>query len=71
MTYIDSYGNEQTESNIIKTEYENEFQQRLESRQIIRKYKKIQEIIDKTFDTCSSMSKFTKNNQPEITKDDV
>ena len=71
MTYIDSYGNEQTESNIIKIEYENEFQQRLESRQIIPKYKKIQEIIDKTFDTCSSMSKLTKNNQPEIAKDEV
>ena len=31
---IESYGNEQTESNIIKTERKKEFQQRLESRQI-------------------------------------
>ena len=30
----------------------------------------MQEITDKIFDTCSSMSK-VQNNQPEITKEDV
>ena len=67
---IGSYGNEQTESNIIKTEYEKEFQQRLESRQITPKYKTTQEITDKIFVTCSGISKL-QNNQPEITKDEV
>ena len=67
---IDSYGNEQTESNIIKTEYEKEFQQSLESRQITPKYRNIQEITDKMFDTCSGISK-VQHNQPEITKDEV
>ena len=67
---IDSYGNEQIESNLIKTEYKKEFQQRLESRQIIPKYRNIQEITDKIFDTCSSISK-VQNIQPKITKDEV
>ena len=48
---IESYGNEQTESNIIKTERKKEFQQRLESRQITPKYRNIQEITNKIFDT--------------------
>ena len=49
---IDSYGNEKTESNIIKTEHEREFQQRLDSTQMTAKYRNIQEITDKIFDTC-------------------
>ena len=65
-----SYGDEQIESNIIKTEYEKEFQQRLVSRQITEKYRNIKEITDKIFDTCSSVSK-VQNNQTEITKDEV
>ena len=60
-----SYGNEQIESSIIKIEYEKEFQQRLESRQITPKYRNKQEITNKIFDTCSSMSK-VQGNQPEI-----
>ena len=67
---IDSYGNEQTESNLIKAEYKKEFQQRLESRKITPKYRNIQEITHKIFDTCSSISK-VQNNQPEMTKDKV
>ena len=60
---IDSYGNEQTESNIIKTEYEKEFQQSLESRQITPKYRNIQEITDKIFDTYSVSQKCRITNQ--------
>ena len=67
---IDSVGNEQKESNIIKTEYEKEFQQRLESRQITPRCRNIKEITDKMFDTCSGISK-VQSNQPEITKDEV
>ena len=67
---IDSYQNEQTESNIIKIEYEKEFQQKLESRQIAPTYRKMQEVTDKIFVTCCNMSK-VQNNQPEITKDEV
>ena len=69
-TVIGNYGNEQTESNIIKIEDEKEFQQRLDSRKITPKYKNTQKIIDRMFDTCSSMSK-VQNNQLEITKDEV
>ena len=67
---IGSYGNEKTKSNIIETEYKKEFQHRLESRQITQKYRNLQEITDKIFGTCSSMSK-VENNQLEITKEEV
>ena len=47
----------QTNKQNVKIKYEKEFQQRLESRQIKPKYRNIQEITDKIFDTYSSMSK--------------
>ena len=67
---IDSYGSKQTESNIVKTEYQQKFQQRLQSRQITPKYRNIQEITGEIFYACSSMSKVQKN-KTEITKHEV
>ena len=53
-----------------KIEYQKEFQQRLDSRQITPKYKNTQKITDRMCDTCSNMSK-VQNNQLEITKEEV